>query len=338
MYTLKLENLVGNWIQNSENILIIEKFSPTNMTILITGETGVGKGALANLILKRSNRKEKKFIDVNCGALSESLLESVLFGHCKGSFTSAVSDHVGLFEEAKGGTIFLDEITETSLNFQTNLLKVLENKTIRRVGGQKDIPIDVRVIVASNKNIIEAVENKNFRRDLYYRLNMVDIYIPPLRERFSDISIIANHFLKIFNIEQKKSIHHIHPETIAILTAHPWFGNVRELRNVIEYTVTLEESESLLPQNLPMYFFKSRNLKTPFDENKFQDGKIPSITTNFELPYKKMISSITEQYIIDLIRKTRGNITKMSNLSELDRKTIYKKLNELNININNFRE
>ena len=197
-------HIVGNSYSIQKIMEKVKKIAPLDTTILITGETGVGKELIADLIYRNSDRRNKKFVAVNCGSLPENLLESTLFGHKKGSFTSAIKDKIGYFQEADGGTLFLDEITETTPAFQVKLLRVLEKGIIRQVGGENDVLIDVRIIAATNKNLKEEVEKENFREDLYYRLNVINLHIPPLRERIEDIKLLVSKFISEFSNKYKK--------------------------------------------------------------------------------------------------------------------------------------
>ncbi|BCB97041.1 sigma-54-dependent Fis family transcriptional regulator [Dissulfurispira thermophila] len=230
---------------------IIEKVAPLDATVLIQGETGTGKELVARQIHKNSARAQKIFLPVNCGALTETLLESELFGHERGAFTGAMAQRKGLFETASGGTIFLDEINNTTASLQVKLLRVLQENMIMRVGSSKPVQVDVRIIAASNANLMEAVNSGTFRRDLFYRLNVVNIDIPPLRQRKDDIPILAYHFLNKYCRKLNKSIKNISLDAIEILNGYSWQGNVRELENVIERAVIMETSSEITPQSLP---------------------------------------------------------------------------------------
>lgn len=231
-----------------ETIFSIAKF---DTTVLITGETGTGKELVARAIHRLSKRKDGVFLALNCASLPESILESELFGHEKGAFTGAVSQKKGLFETASGGTLFLDEINSTSSNFQTKLLRVLEEGTIIRVGGTKPLKIDIRVIAASNVNLLEEVRAGRFRADLYYRLNVVNLVIPPLRERKEDIPLLAHYFLNRFSKKYHKEIKTISPRVMEKLLQYNWPGNVRELENTIERAVIMESGNELRSVDMP---------------------------------------------------------------------------------------
>lgn len=247
------DDLIGDH-ESLKNIkATIKKVSELDVTVLIQGETGTGKELVAKLIQKNSRRKGSTFLSVNCGAIAENLLESELFGHEKGAFTGATSARKGLFETASGGTIFLDEINSTSLAFQVKLLRVLQENKILRVGSSKPIDVDVRVIVASNNNLSEEVEKGNFRKDLFYRINMITINIPPLRERVEDIPKLAYYFLKKCSGKYGKNINLIDVEVLNFFKKYEWPGNVRELENVIESSYIMEETDRITLKSIPGY-------------------------------------------------------------------------------------
>ncbi len=220
-------------------------------TVLIQGESGTGKEVIANMIHRYSPRNDKPFLEINCASLPEELLESELFGHEKGAFTDAKVQKVGLLELANKGTLFLDEIGEMSLTIQVKLLRVLERMTFRRVGGTKDIKVSVRVVSATNRDLEAAVRDKFFREDLYYRLKVIPIFIPPLRERKEDIFVLLKHFLNRFNKQFNKNFVEVADETFEMILAYPWPGNIRELKNIVERIVLLEDDSILMPQHLP---------------------------------------------------------------------------------------
>jgi two-component system response regulator PilR (NtrC family) len=230
---------------------LIGKISNTGSTILITGESGTGKELVAKAIHYNSLRKDNAFVSINCGAMPESLLESELFGHVKGAFTGAVQNKKGLFEVADRGTLLLDEIGEMSPGMQVKLLRALQEKTIRPVGGNEEIPIDARVIAATNQDLQKAVEENKMREDLYYRINVIPIKIPPLRERKEDIHLLSDHFLRKYAVEMGKPIQRVSTEAAKLLEVYDWPGNVRELENAIERAIALEGHETITPDSLP---------------------------------------------------------------------------------------
>ena len=245
--------IVGSSPAMNDVLRLIEKIAPADVTtVLLEGETGTGKGVLARLIHQLSPRSKGPFVNVTCSSLAESLMESELFGHEKGAFTDARTMKRGLVEFADAGTLFLDEIGELSLRVQSKLLQFLEDKTFRRVGGTRDLSVNTRIIAATNRNLEAEVAGGNFRSDLYYRLRVVPVRIPPLRERRSDIEALAKHFVESFNKEFGKRVRAFEPAALALLTDYAWPGNVRELRNVLERAVLLTEGDTLQLQTLPI--------------------------------------------------------------------------------------
>jgi len=236
---------------------LVHTIADTQATVLITGESGTGKSLLAHYIHSQSSRKQKPFIKISCGSLSETLLESELFGHVRGAFTGAIRDKKGKFEEAQGGTIFLDDVNSASPNLQVKLLRVLQEKVIERVGGNTPIHTDVRIITATNTPLKEEVARNQFREDLYYRINVVSLNIPPLKERLADIGPLAEHFIKQFNQIHKRKVRGISKTALQTLLRHSWPGNVRELENVMEQAVILCPGDYIVPDALPSYLRES---------------------------------------------------------------------------------
>ena len=249
----------GNLIGSAPSMLkiydLIQRVCETKTNVLITGESGTGKELVAKAVHYNGSLKDKPFVTVNCGAIPETLIESELFGHKKGSFTGAIADKMGLFEVANSGTIFLDEIGEIPLQTQVKLLRVLQEKTFKRVGSTEDITVNVRIMAATNKDLMQEVSQGRFREDLYYRLNVIHIQLPPLRERKEDIPILAQHFLEKYNKQLDKDIKKISKEAMEALASYDYHGNVRELENIIERTVSLERGASILPESLPPIIF-----------------------------------------------------------------------------------
>jgi len=242
-------NIVGNSPEMLEIFEIIDRVAPTDKTVLIQGESGTGKELIAKAIHSRSPRSNRPMVTVACGALTDSLLTSELFGHSKGAFTGAVKDHSGRVEVAQGGTLFLDEIAEIPVNFQRRLLRMLQEKEFQRVGSSRTIRADVRIITATNRDLYEEVQNKRFRQDLYYRLSVVPIHIPPLRERKEDIPLLIKHFVDKYH-EGKKPIR-ILPDVVEKLKGYPWPGNVRELENVVQQMILFCQNETITAKDLP---------------------------------------------------------------------------------------
>lgn len=292
---------------------LIERISDTSINVLITGESGTGKELVAKAIHYNGVRKEGPFIAVNCAAIPETLLESELFGYKKGAFTDAKSDKKGLLFEAHEGTLFLDEVTEMPLPLQAKLLRVIETREVRPLGDTRSYPIDVRVISTSNRDIESLIQQGRFREDLYYRLKVIDIEMPPLRERKEDIPLLIQTFIERFNTELKKDISGVSEEVMKILLNYSWPGNVRELENVIQRAVTLSHSGKILPEDLP----KALHQKT---EERFFEKAI-------EVKYT--LDQLEKEYIRRVLLETGGNKSKAAEILGLDRKTLYRKLQEL---------
>lgn len=304
----KLENIVGRSPQMLKIYKTIARVADSKSTVLITGESGTGKELIARAIHYNSSRAGKPFIAIDCSSLAENLLESELFGHVRGAFTGAIANKRGLFEEANSGTCFLDEIGDISLTMQAKLLRVLQEHEIKRVGGTETIKIDVRIIAATNKNLEELVAGKKFREDLFYRLNVVTIHLPPLRERAEDIPLLAEHFLSKFAMENNKPIPHISKDALDLLVRYNWPGNVRELENVIERAVTLSQRPLILPEDFP------RRLRL----------EKPSPLPSGILPSKIPLSELEKLYIKKVLEETGGNKKKAAEILGIDRRTLYR--------------
>ncbi|RMD92317.1 MAG: sigma-54-dependent Fis family transcriptional regulator [Calditrichaeota bacterium] len=282
--------LVSRSPEIKEIFKLIKKVAKSNASILIQGETGTGKELIASLVQFISDRAEKPFIKVNCAALPENLLESELFGHEKGAFTGAYQTRIGKFEQADGGTLFLDEIGDMHLSTQAKILRVLQDQTFTRLGGNRTITVDVRIIAATNKDLMQEIEKGTFRADLYYRLNVVSLQIPPLRKRKEDIPILAEFFRRKFAQELRKDVRGFCDETMALLINHSWPGNIRELKNLIERAVlVVEEGSYITPEDLAMsgkdYFAAGGK-----DRRKHHDGELLSVDTlNLEIVEKEAI-------------------------------------------------
>lgn len=245
------ENIVGKCKRMKEVYLLIEKIAATDSTVLVRGESGTGKELAARAIHLLSHRQEKSFVSINCGAVPESLLESELFGHMRGSFTGAVADKKGMFEVAEKGVLFLDEVGEMSPMTQVKLLRALQDKKVRRVGGTDEIPVDVRIIAATNQDLKRKIEEGKFRKDLFYRLNVLSLVMPPLRKRKEDLPLLVSHFIEKYCQEMGRKTKRIAPEVMNVFESYPWPGNVRELENVIERVVAIEERGIITKESLP---------------------------------------------------------------------------------------
>ncbi|HET57040.1 MAG TPA: sigma-54-dependent Fis family transcriptional regulator [Deltaproteobacteria bacterium] len=308
------EKIVGNSEKLLNVLEKIENIAQSNANILVLGESGTGKELIAHIIHENSLRAEGPFIPVDCASLPENLLESELFGHERGAYTGAFSSKPGIVEYAHGGTILLDEIAELSLPLQSKFLRVLQERHFRRVGGRKLIEVDCRVISATNRNIVEAVQEGCFREDLYYRLNVISLQLPPLREMKEDIPLLCDHYLDHFNRENCRRIKALSPQAMDLLTRYDWPGNVRELQNVIERSVALCQGDVILPEHLPEYVRESGGvsgirLSLPFEEAK-----------------KEMIDIFEKKYLNQLLGKTGGNITRAARIAGVNRKTIHRLL------------
>jgi two-component system response regulator PilR (NtrC family) len=317
----------GNIIGQSPKMValydLLEKVSPTKTNILITGESGTGKELVAKAIHYNSPRKEKPFVTLNCGAIPESLIESELFGHMKGAFTDAIATKKGLFEVADEGTIFLDEISELPLLMQVKLLRVLQDKEFKRVGGTEDIRVDVRIMAATNKELEEAVKEKRFREDLFYRLNVIQIKLPPLRDRREDIQILANHFLKKYSQELSKNISNISPEALQILLNYEYPGNVRELQNIIERAVALESSPDLTAHNLSSYLSEQ-----PLLRKGAMDIEIP----NEGIDLEKMVEDLERTLLLKALDRTKGIKKKAAELLHINFRSMRYRLEKYGLN------
>jgi two-component system response regulator PilR (NtrC family) len=316
-------NIIGQSPKMSDLYDLLAKVAPTKTNILITGESGTGKELVAKAIHYNSPRKEKPFVTLNCGAIPESLIESELFGHMKGAFTDAIATKKGLFELADEGTIFLDEISELPLPMQVKLLRVLQDKEFKRVGGTEDIQVDVRIISATNKDLEEEVKKKLFREDLFYRLNVIQIKLPPLRERKEDIPFLAIHFLKRYSEELNKNISNISPEALHILLNYEYPGNVRELQNIIERGVALESTQELTAQNLNSYLEE----QLPPRKGLF-DLEIPKEGVDLE----KMVEDLERALLLKALDMTKGIKKKAAELLNINFRSIRYRLEKYGLN------
>ena len=308
----RFENIIAKSPRMQQVIEVIKVVARSNATVLITGESGTGKELVARAIHSRSYRKDKPFVAVSCAALPESLLESELFGHERGAFTGAHAQRKGKFEAANRGTLFLDEIGEMSANIQVHLLRVLEEKEFARVGGNEPVRVDVRVISATNKEVKKAVAGGGFREDLYYRLNVVTIELPPLRERREDIPLLAQHFLNKFAVENQKEISDFSSEATDFLLKYDWPGNVRELENAIERAVILAQNPRIEATDLPQ-------------ENRLAAGSA--------LPGQSL-TEVEKNHILSVLGKTGSNYTRAAKILKISRATLYNKVKAYGLNVN----
>ena len=293
---------------------LIERIGDSTSNVLITGESGTGKELVARAIHYNGIRKEGPFIPINCAAIPETLLESELFGYKKGAFTNAKTDKKGLIVEAAEGTIFLDEVTEMSPLFQAKLLRVIEEREVRPLGDTNSYPIDVRIISASNRDIENLIHQGRFREDLYFRMKVIDIELPPLRERREDIPLLVDHFINQFGNKPNRKISGVSEETLRILINYSWPGNVRELENIIQRAIALCRHEVILPEDLP-----SSMLREPDEESLLEKG----------LHKKYTLDQLEKEYIKKVLIDAGGNKSKAAEILGLDRKTLYRKIEEI---------
>jgi two-component system response regulator PilR (NtrC family) len=303
---------------------LMEKIAPTKTNILITGESGTGKELVAKAIHFNSPRKEKGFVTLNCGAIPENLLESELFGHMKGAFTGAMYNKRGLFEVADGGSILLDEIGELPLSMQVKLLRVIQDREFTRVGGTEQIKVDVRIISASNKDLEEAVREKKFREDLYYRLNVIQIKLPLLRERREDIPVLAEYFFKKYAQELDKDIREISPDAMKLLVNYDYPGNVRELQNIIERGVALEINNTLTVENLKSYMDEQRGIK------RIGDTLFDIPTEGIDL--ETVVGDLERGLLIKALQRTKGVKKKAAELLNINFRSMRYRLEKYGLN------
>jgi two-component system NtrC family response regulator len=302
------DRIIGASLQIQQAINLAKKIAPTDTTVLLLGETGTGKEIFANAIHSNSKRATHALVAINCSAFTKELLESELFGHIAGAFTSAVKDKKGLIEIADNGTLFLDEIGEMNIELQAKLLRVLENGEFIKLGDTKISKINVRIIAATNKDLKKSIEDGSFREDLFYRLNVFAIHLPALRNRLDDVFALAKHFLKVYTLKENKTPVRLSDDAIKLLKNYSWRGNIRELRNVMERAVILAD-EIILPEHLP-YEIQNQN----------------NTTTN-----SLSLSSVEKNHIQKVLQYTKGNKTKAAEYLSIGLTTLYRKLEEYNI-------
>jgi len=310
---ISFKNIIGTSDAIQKVFAVMEKVVPSKANILITGESGTGKGLVAQAIHESGPRKDKPFISINCGAIPENLLESELFGHKKGSFTSAIEDKKGLITMANGGTLFLDEVGELPSALQVKLLNVIQNKELTPVGDTRVISVDIRVIAATNADLVQRVKDGRFREDLFYRLNVIEIRIPSLRERKDDIPLLIKHYLSVFADEAGKNIKDIDYEAMRSLMAYDWPGNIRELRNSLERAVVLSDGEMITLHDLP---------------DKLRDIDVEGIPTS---SLRQALDDYEREYIRRSMSENKGNKEATAERLGIDLATLYRKLKKLRI-------
>jgi len=319
----KFANLIGGSNAMRKIYTIIEKIAQTDVTVIIEGESGTGKELVASAIHEKSKRAKKSFVVFDCSAVAENLIESELFGHEKGSFTGATGLRNGAFELADGGSIFLDEIGELQMDLQPKLLRVLESRHIRRVGGDRVLPVDVRVIAATNRNLEAEVKKGSFREDLFYRLNVIPIYLPPLRKRKEDVPLLVDHFIEEHNkANSERSIEGISSSAMELLLSYDWPGNVRELRNTISRALSMMEGTQIIPEDIP------ERVRVPVakaeldirDDLGFKDAK------------EQWVASFEKQYLEEILQRNGYNISAAAKEAGIDRKSVQRLVRKYGIN------
>ncbi|GAB2629448.1 sigma-54 dependent transcriptional regulator [Emticicia sediminis] len=307
------DKIIGKSKIMLQTIDLAKKVAETDTTVLLTGETGTGKEVFAQAIHQASRRSNQSFVAINCSAFSKDLLESEMFGHKAGAFTGAVKDQKGLFEEAHNGTIFLDEIGEMALDLQAKLLRIIESGELLKVGESKPIKVNVRIIAATNRDLLKEIEAGHFREDLYYRISVFQIKLPALRDRIVDIELLTNHFVTVFSHKMNKKVRKIEESFIETLKLHNWNGNIRELKNVIERSIILMNDDELKTENLPL------EIQHASQSASATSGKI---LTNFEL------ANAEKSHIQKVLNYTNGNKTKTAELLNIALTTLYRKIEE----------
>jgi DNA-binding NtrC family response regulator len=312
----QLDTVIGKSPAMVEVYKTIGRAAPTKSTVLILGESGTGKELIARALHEHSPLAGKPFVAVDCGALTETLLASELFGHVRGAFTGAVNDKKGVFEEADGGTCFLDEIGNINLETQAKLLRVLQEHEVKRVGSQKSIKVDVRIIAATNKDLKALLKSGAFREDLYYRIKVVTIRLPPLRERKDDIPQLAEHFLHRYSADNRKPVTAISDEAMDLLRKYAWPGNIRELENVIERAVVLSNQPMLSPEDLPP------EIRHPSDWNENET----TADEKFHIMDTPTLDVVKKRYILHILALSQGNVTRAAKTLNIDRRSLYRML------------
>lgn len=347
---LSFDDLIGNASSMRSVVAMGERGARANIPILITGESGVGKEVIARAIQTASARSDKPFITVNCGAISENLVESILFGHEKGSFTGANSKHLGKFQEAHTGTLFLDEVGELPLEMQVKLLRVLQEGEVDPIGSKRTIPVDVRIISATNRDLAEAVQDGTFREDLYYRLNVFPIAVPPLRERREDISALVEHFVRRFNAQERLNISGATSDTLELLKAYDWKGNVRQLENTIFRAMILSDGHKLQPQDFPQISGLIPGISAApksgtgpieslveadlSDSDSSSDSAVSVLDREGHL---RTLEDIERDLIEFAINNYSGHMSEVARRLGIGRSTLYRKVREHELDVDNVR-
>ncbi len=321
--------LIGESPEIKQVLHIIEKVSITDSTVLITGESGTGKELVAQSLHQKSSRRKKGMVTINCSAIPATLLESELFGHEKGAFTGAHRLRIGRFERANGGTIFLDEIGDMSPNLQVKLLRVIQEQTFERVGSTKSISVDIRIIAATNKNLKSAIQNKTFREDLYYRLNVIPIWMAPLRKRKHDVPLLVNHFTNKLSAHKKMGLKSISENSMKALVQYHWPGNIRELENLLERLFVMVESDIIDTTDLPAHILdcdhEYQKDNPLFLENSF----------DFNFDFNEAVEKFQKNMIGQALKQTSGVKSKAAHLLKMNRTTLVEKIKKMNLTTKN---
>jgi two-component system NtrC family response regulator len=324
-------NIIGDSPAMQTIKALIAKIAPTESAVLIRGASGTGKELVAKAIHNASHRRLKRFVPINCPTIPETLIESELFGHEKGAFTGATQTKHGLIELAHEGTLFLDEIGDLPLHLQAKLLRVLQEREIQRVGGLKQIPVDIRLLAATNHDLEKAIEQGTFRSDLFYRLNVINIVLPPLREREDDIEPLVEYFLNRFSQQMRKPKMRITPDAMSVLKEYHWPGNVRELENVLERLCVLAEKQTIEVEDIPadlQQLIRELPSATP--------PRVREIMPSIE--YRSARQQFESYYMTELLRRTEGNITEAARISGMSRRNLYEKVEKLGIDLEQFKK
>lgn len=334
------DEIIGDSQKMQEVYKEVGRVADSDATVLLRGESGTGKELIARAIYLHSNRKNRPFVVVNCAAIPDTLLESELFGHEKGAFTDAINRQIGKFEAAADGTIFLDEIGDMSLNLQAKLLRVLQEKTFNRVGGNETLTSNARVIAATNRNLEEIVEKGEFREDLYYRLNVVSITIPPLRERKEDIPLLVSYFISKYSKKYNKVVQGVSQDVMALFMDYDWPGNVREIENIIARGVIITAAPLIMKEHLPHEFVQKIEEGQNYaltHKSKVEADEISSDTEEI-IPLPQIIEKIEKREILKALERANGNKTRAAKMLGISRKSLFNKLRQYNITIDNHDE
>jgi DNA-binding NtrC family response regulator len=319
----KTPTLVGQSPVMRKLFSVIERVAPTDASVLITGATGTGKELAARAIHTMSSRRDAAFVDINCSAIPETLIEAELFGHQRGTFTGAHENRSGLFEKASGGTLFLDEVDALNLSAQAKLLRVLQERTVRRIGARANIAIDVRIISATNCDLAQAVASGRFRPDLYYRLRVLPLHLPELCTRSGDVSLLVEHFLRVKSERQgRTTVPHFSADAMRTLNEYPWPGNVRELENVIEYALALGNGEELGIEDLPLELSESRSQSSNEDFRELLQAYMTDAVP---------LAEIEKRYILSVLQQFGGNQVRAAAALGIDRSKLYRRLRQYGV-------